>query len=126
MITVCPEKNREVINKLFLENGLIFNDFSSAVIAKFGEEILGYCLYDLESNKIVIHKVCPEEDIMLADGILRSALPVAAERSIMDAHYSDAAPEELFLKLQFVKNKSEKTLDIDKLFGGCHCEGENR
>jgi len=86
---------------LFAENGVAAGDFSSAVIAKFGGELLGYCLYDLEDRKITVHKISPEDDIMLADGILRSALHVAAERSIMDAHYSDVAPESLFEKLGF-------------------------
>lgn len=123
MITVSPEKDREIVKKLFLDNGLQFNEFSSCVIARFGEEVLGFCLYELDSKTITVHKVSPNDDIMLADGILRSALHVAAERSIMDARYSNLADEELFLKLQFVKDKEAKTLDIDKLFGGCGCGG---
>lgn len=124
MITVSPEKDKSVIAELFSNGGILVNDFSSAVIAKCGDEILGYCLYDLEKAKITVHKVTPQDDIMLADGILRSALHVAAERSIMDARYSEQAPEELFKKLGFIKNQSEKTLDIDKLFGGCGCKKE--
>ena len=122
MITVSPEKDKSLIEMLFIENGVCVNEFSSAVIAKVGSEILGFCLYDLDSKKIIVHKVSPEDDIMLADGILRSALHVAAERSIMDARYSDSSPESLFEKLGFIKDKTEKTLDIDKLFGGCGCK----
>lgn len=122
MITVSPEKDKSIVEKLFSQNGVAASDFSSAVIAKFGDEILGYCLYDLEERKITVHKISPEEDIMLADGILRSALHVASERSIMDAYYSELAPEALFDKIGFIKNREEKTLDIDKLFGGCGCK----
>lgn len=122
MITVSPEKDKTVIAELFSSSGILVNDFSAAVIAKCGDEILGFCLYDLDCKKIIVHKVEPKEDIMLADGILRSALHVAAERSVMDARYSEYAPEELFLKLGFIKNQAEKTLDIDKLFGGCGCQ----
>ena len=124
MISVSPEKDKQRVKDLFLENGLSFGENSSAVTALCGDEVLGYCLYDLykeKDRKIVVHKVTPENDVMLADGILRSALHVAAERSIMDAFYSDSAGEELFLKLSFVKSQTEKRLDIDKLFGGCHC-----
>ena len=124
MISVSPEKDKQRVKDLFLENGLSFGENSSAVTALCGDEVLGYCLYDLyeeSDRKIVVHKVTPENDVMLADGILRSALHVAAERSIMDAFYSDSAGEELFLKLSFVKSQTEKRLDIDKLFGGCHC-----
>lgn len=123
MITISPEKDNTVIKKLFSENKIEINPYSSAVIAKFGDEVLGYCLYELDAKKIVIHKVSPEDDIMLADGILRSALHVAAERSAMDARYSEFADEKLFEKLGFIKNQAERTLDIDKLFGGCKCGG---
>ena len=63
-----------------------------------------------------------KEDLMLADGILRSALHVAAERSAMDAFYNDASDEGFYQKLGFIKSKEEKRLDIDKLFGGCCCK----
>ena len=122
MITISPEKDKALVEKLFCDSGITASEFSSAVIAKFGAEILGFCLYDLDDKKIVIHKVSPEDDIMLADGILRSALHVAAERSAMDARYSEFADEKLFEKLDFIKNKAEKSLDIDKLFGGCCCQ----
>jgi len=121
MITVSPEKNADRIKELFIKHGIAFNDFSGAVIAKDREEILGYCLYALEEKQFTVFEIEPKDDIMLADGILRSALHIAAERSIMDARYAENAPEELFEKLGFVKNKEEKQLDIDKLFGGCHC-----
>lgn len=121
MITVSPQKDKALVTRLFLENGLLVSDFSSAVVAKCGDEVLGFCLYDLDDKKITVHKISPEEDIMLADGILRSALHVAAERSVMNAYYSECAPEELFEKLKFIKNPKEKSLDIDKLFGGCGC-----
>lgn len=123
MITISPEKDKAAIESLFTQNGIEVNAYSSAVIAKFDGEVLGFCLYDLEDRKIMIHKISPENDIMLADGILRSALHVAAERSIMDARYSEKAPEELFERLGFIKNRAEKVLDIDKLFGGCKCGG---
>lgn len=121
MITVSPQKDKALVTRLFLENGLLVSDFSSAVVAKCGDEVLGFCLYDLDDKKITVHKISPEEDMMLADGILRSALHVAAERSVMDAYYSEYAPEELFEKLKFIKNPTEMSLDIDKLFGGCGC-----
>lgn len=125
MITVSPEKDRAVIKNLFEENEIACGEFSGAVIAKCDDEILGYCLYDLEAKKITVHSVEPQNDVMLADGILRSALHVAAERSIMDAYYSEKAPEAIFEMLGFVKDKQNKAIDIDKLFGGCGCKKEN-
>lgn len=122
MITVKLENNKDIIKKLYCDNKIEFTSFSSAVIARDEDEILGYCLFDLEEKRIILHAIEPERDIMLADGILRSALHVAAERFIMNAYYSDNAPEELFQKLAFIEDKENKKLNIDKLFGGCHCD----
>ena len=79
------------------------------------------CLYSLTKDKMTVFTVEPQNDILLADGILRSALHVAAENFVLDAFYAKSAPIELFNTLGFIKNKDENRLDIDKLFGGCNC-----
>jgi N-acetylglutamate synthase-like GNAT family acetyltransferase len=122
MITVCPIKDKSEIARIFSENGFSVNEKSGAVVAENKGEVLGRCLYYLDEKSIVILSVEPKEDLMMADGILRSALHVAAERSAMDAFYDVAADEQLFEKLGFIKSKSERRLDIDKLFGGCCCK----
>ncbi len=121
MISVSPIKDRELVKKYFCEKGFEFNENSGLVAALDGQEVLGKCLYYLDEKSITVLSVEPEDDIMLADGILRSALHVAATRSAMDARYADGANEELFNKLGFIRDREEKTLDIDKLFGGCNC-----
>lgn len=119
MIYLGPIKNKEEIGKLFLENGISFGEYSGCVSATCGQEVLGYCLYDLTPNKMIVHLINPLSDIPLADGILRSTLHVAAEKSIMDAFYSETLPEDFLEKIGFIKDKSEKTLQIDKLFQSC-------
>ena len=122
MITVLPCKDKDEIKERFLKSDLEYNEKSGFVSAKSGDEELGFCLYYLDEKSICILNLEPQNDIMLADGVLRSALHVAAERSAMDARYVDTAPVELFKKLGFIKNEDEHTLDIDKLFGGCGCK----
>ena len=122
MITVLPCKDKEEIKKRFLNLRLEYSENSGFVSAKSGDEELGFCLYYLDEKGIRILNLEPQNDIMLADGVLRSALHVAAERSAMDARYADTAPVELFKKLDFINNEDEHTLNIDKLFGGCGCK----
>ena len=122
MIALAPISDKNEINRLFSENGLEFTEFSGCVKAKCGEEVLGFCLYDLDKNGIVIYKIIPENDLMLADGILRSTLHVAAERSIMNAFYSGEDIEKLCDRLGFIKDRAEKSLKINKLFEACCCE----
>lgn len=126
MIALAPIGEKEEINRLFSESGLGFSEISGCVKAKCGEEVIGYCLYDLDKNGIVIYKIIPENDLMLADGILRSTLHVAAERSIMNAFYSGEDTEKLCDKLGFILDREEKRLNINKLFESCcSCQKNN-
>ena len=122
MITVFPEKDSSLIKRIFEDKNIPYNEKSGLVSAKFGDEVLGLCLYYLDEKKIEILYIEPTDDIMLADGILRSALHVASERFIFDARYGENTDSEIFNKLGFIKNAQKRTLDIDKLFGGCHCQ----
>ena len=121
MISVLPCRDKTTVENLFKKHNLPTNEFSSCVIASQNEEVLGYCLYSLDKEKMVVYAVEPQDDIPLADGILRSALHVSAENFVLDAFYDDCAPIKLFEILDFVKIKNEKRLNIDKLFGGCNC-----
>lgn len=126
MISVLPCRDKSKIAELFNKHGLQTDDFSGCVIASTNDEALGYCLYRLDDKKITVFAVEPQGDIPLADGILRSALHVAAERFVLDAYYADCAPIDLFEKIDFIKDREEKRLNIDKLFGGCSCHNKQR
>lgn len=121
MISVLPCHDSKKIIELFTLHNLTANEFSGCVIAEQSGEMLGYCLYDLTPKTMTVFTVEPQKDIPLADGILRSALHVAAENFVLDVFYADCAPIELFRLLNFVKNYDEKRLNIDMLFGGCTC-----
>ena len=118
MISVIPCFDKEKLKELYLKNDTEFSDSSAAVLAESSGEILGFCLFDLYEKSALIKKIEPENDIMLADGILRSALHVVSERFITEAHY-DKSIFVIVYKLKFVKDKNECTLDIDKLFKSC-------
>lgn len=122
MISVLPCRDKATIAELFNKHNLKISEFSGCVIASTQDKTLGYCLYRLDSKKITVFAVEPQNDIPLADGILRSALHVAAENFVIDAYYADCAPIDLFEKIDFIKDKEEKRLNIDKLFGGCNCK----
>lgn len=124
MISVLPVKKKERLCELYSNAKLSPTPLSGAVEATDGSSVLGFCLFELSEKGIEIRSICPESDILLADGLLRSALHIAAGRSAMDARFSDTVSESLLSKLGFVKSSEEKKLDIDKLFGGCNCKGQ--
>lgn len=119
MISLAPVSDKNKVKSVFLEKGIEYTENSGCVTAMQKDELLGFSLYDLDSKKMVVKYLEPINDIGLADGILRSTLHVAAERSIMDAFYADTLPEDFLNKIGFIKDETEKRLDIDKLFKSC-------
>lgn len=122
MISVIPCRDAKIIKSLFEKHNLKTDKHSGCVIASQNDERLGYCLYNLNEKSMTVFALEPQTDISLADGILRSALHVAAENFVLDIFYVDYAPVDLFRLLDFIKNEQEKRLNIDKLFGGCNCK----
>lgn len=122
MITVLPVRDREEIKQEFLKRNIDFSDTSMCVKARDKEELLGLCLFDMQKDKVTLKYVEPLGDIMLADGIIRSALHVAAENFIFVADYDNDELTCALGTLGFIKDADKKTVDMDKLFGGCHCK----
>ncbi len=115
---VCTDNN--LVKKLYKENEICFNQNSFAVTAICGQEMLGYCLYDLTDKEMVLHLVNPIGDLPLADGIIRSTLHVAAERSILNAFYDNDSIKSVLELLDFIENETEKKVNMNKLFTGCN------
>ncbi len=121
MITLKPNENKEIVKKYFDDNGFKFSATSGVLEAKCAEEILGFCLYYLDKEGMEILKLSPNDDLSLADGILRSTIHLACERFILNVSYGENADISVFEKLNFIKDKEKRLLDADKLFGGCNC-----
>lgn len=119
MISLTAIKEKQKIIEIFKEKQIEYDDYSGCLLACEKDNILGLCLYRLDAKKMVVLYIEPMEDIALADGILRSTLHIAAERSVMNAFYADSIPVDFLKKINFIKDESEKSLDIDKLFKSC-------
>jgi len=119
MISLGPLNDTKKVKAYFNDKNLSYNENSGCVLCSCNGEVLGFCLFDLDNEKIVVKYIEPLNDLSLADGILRSTLHVAAEKSIMNAFYDDTLDEAFLKKIGFIKNSEEKRLDIDKLFKSC-------
>ena len=117
-LSVCNDELKTA--RLFKENGLERNENSLCLVASDKNTDLGFCLFDITREKLVIRHIEPQNDLSLADGILRSTLHVGCERFVMDAYYSENIPESFFEKLRFIKEKQNRTLNVDKLFMSCN------
>ncbi len=119
MIEIHPLREKDKLAKLYVENNVKMNKNSMAVVCADGNDILGFCLFDMLDTSLVVHSLEPQNDLYLADGILRSALHVGVENRIMSASYSENAPKVVFSKLKFIKNEENRELNVDKLFSSC-------
>ena len=119
MLTLAPLKNKAEVEAIFKAKNIPFNEFSGVVTANDGTCVIGMSLYELTNERITVFYIEPVSDIPLADGILRSTLHVAAERSIMSAYYAEPMDISFLKKIDFIKNEEEKSLQIDKLFKSC-------
>ncbi len=119
MIEIHPLKEKDKLAVLYKTAGIVMTEQSLAVVMSDGDEILGSCLFDMRNEGLVIHSIEPQGDVMLADGILRSALHVGVQNGIGNAFYSENAPFELINRLGFVKDKDKKELNVEKLFSSC-------
>ena len=119
MLKILPINEKEKIIYFYQQENLSYNDNSGIVVASFCEEILGYAAFDLFDDKIIITEISPLNDIMLADGILRSALHIADYRGINEAFYSNEKLTLLLNKLDFIKDTQKMSIKIEKLHESC-------
>ena len=118
MIEILPERSKSVLAPLYIQKGIDLCENRMAAIAKAGDEVLGYCLFELTNERLTVFALEPQNDIMLADGILRSALHVGVANEVMNAYYESSAPENLFKKLGFI-GEEPMSLKVEKLFQSC-------
>ena len=119
MIEIHPLRDKGKLAKLYVENNVKMNENSIAVVCADGDDILGFCLFDMLDDSLLLHSLEPKNDLFLLDGILRCALHVGVENGIMSAFYSENAPVDVFSKLKFIKNNENREINVDKLFSSC-------
>ena len=82
-----------------------------------GEKVNGYGIYELRPDEEVIYKISDGGDLMLADGILRSILFLAALRGVEKAVF-ECGSEKLPNRLGILKDGTVLE-PISDIFGGC-------
>ena len=118
MIVLKPTEDKNLIKQYYDKASIPFSDNANLLLATVGQEVLGFCLFDI-NDVLTVYKIEPMNDLPLLDGVLRSTLHVGCARGKAHAFYDESAPEAVIEALGFVKNKAEKRLDVDKLFKSC-------
>lgn len=127
MITVNTLKDFYETKQIYDKYNITFEPNCFCMAAKDGEEILGICLFKYEQDSVIIKEIMPRNDIMMADGVLRSTFFVASNKGIEKAFFDNESLEEIFTKLDFILDKNQKELKLKKIFDSCcGCSSENK
>lgn len=114
-IIYSGEEAREIYNK----KGIEFNTQDKALSLLEGGKEMGSALFFMDKEKIVIKDISPKDNFALMDGALRSALFVAANRSIMKAYWDKTLDGGIIERLGFCGNRQKCEIDITNLFSSC-------
>lgn len=119
MIQIQPLNDQAALKALCREAGLTYDEVMRGAEMCDGDMRLGYAIFSCCEAYAVIHALQPENDLALADGMLRSTIHMALRSNCLSVYYTDTAPEALFEKLGFVMHKQQKQLNTHKLFSAC-------
>lgn len=118
MISVKLTYDKEIVSPICEKEGVHYNENSAAVIAKDGECTLGYCVFKIREKDILFEKIVPQNDISLADGLIRSAIFSMIPKGITEAFYSKEA-EDVIKRTGFIKDPKTGQICTEKLFMTC-------
>lgn len=87
-----------------------------------GNSVDGYVIYKIGNDSVTLYDVNANGDLMLCDGLVRSALFLAAMQGIEKAVF-DLADRTDLLKLRFISADSNVLEPISEMLSGCeHCK----
>lgn len=116
MIKVQIVEDKTLAKELCEKVGFFVTDNRFVMAAEDRGEILAYSVFTIDKNIMTLEYLCPEEDALMADAIIRSTLHIAATRGLTEVFYGEKCSEKLLLLLRFIKDKETKTLDVSRLF----------
>ncbi len=96
-----------------------YGDSDHCMLAKDGEETVGFALFKIADGCITLLKLSAEEPLVLADALLRSALFYAANHGIMEARFASTVNGAMIKKLGFCDDPKTGRMDITELFHSC-------
>lgn len=116
------ENGQAVCNSLGLE---YIEGETTVLLATEKDKQIGSCVYDVKGDVMTLRDITPADDYVMADSLLRSALFVAANKGIFNVCWAEKVSADLVLKLGFVKNITNCSIDVTNLFSSCeNCKKE--
>lgn len=124
MLQILKKDGTDGYERVLGELELSANPNISISEAVDGGNVNGYCIYELRPDGITVYMISDGGDLMLADGILRSVLFLAAFKGVEKAVFEKGS-EKVPNRLGILKDGNVLE-PISDIFGGCEgCKREN-
>ena len=117
MLQIIKKDGTEGYEKILEELDLTGNTEISISEAVDGDKVDGYGIYELRPDCITVYMISDGGDLMLADGILRSILFLAAFKGVEKAVFEKGS-EKVPNRLGILKDGTVLE-PISDIFGGC-------
>ena len=124
MLQIIKKDGTDGYEKILEKLELTGNTAISISEAVDGEKVDGYGIYELRPDCITIYMISDTGDLMLADGIVRSILFLAASKGVEKAVFEKGS-EKVPNRLGILKDGTVLE-PISDIFGGCeHCRNND-
>lgn len=117
MLQILKKEGTEGYEKLLEELSLLGNPAIKISEAVDGDKINGFGIYEITPECIFVYMISDGGDLMLADGILRSILFLAAMKGVEKAEFRSGC-EKYPKRLGMIKDGCILE-PISDIFGGC-------
>jgi len=117
MLQILKQENKQGYLTKLAELGLDPEKVSVSE-AIDGGNVIGFGIYELTSDSIMIHCIEPQNDLVLFDGIARSVMFLAVLKGIEKAEYRYDTRKNAAL-LKFITDEKPYLEPISSIFNGC-------
>ena len=125
MLQIVKKEDNSDYESILSGLGLADNHNIKISEAVSGKSVDGYLIYEFIDYAVKVHEINSNGDLMLFDGLVRSALFLAAMSGIEKAVFEQEDKTDL-IKLRFVTDSTNVLEPISEKLGGCeHCKHNN-
>lgn len=122
MLQIVKRESNVGYESVLSDLGLLDNKSIKISEAVSGDSVDGYIIYEFVDDAVKVYDINANGDLMLLDGLVRSALFLAAMSGIEKAEFLQADKTDL-LRLRFVTESCNVLEPISEKLGGCeHCK----
>lgn len=124
MLQILKQERKEAYADEINRLGIDISDAHVSEAVDSGK-VIGWAIYSMSDDLLIIHSICPTDDLLLFDGIIRSVLFLAEQKGIQKALIAKGIASTA-RRLKLLEDGEDIIYPISSVFSGCkHCK-ENK